>query len=30
LIVVDQGKIVADGPKEQVLANLSGGRLHVA
>jgi ATP-binding cassette subfamily C protein LapB len=30
LIVVDQGKVVADGPKEQVLANLSGGRLHVA
>jgi ATP-binding cassette, subfamily C, bacterial LapB len=27
LIVIDQGRIVADGPKEQVLAALAGGKL---
>lgn len=30
LIVVEGGKIIADGPKEQVLEALSGGKLHVA
>ena len=30
LIVVDGGRVVADGPKEQVLEALSGGKLHVA
>lgn len=30
LIVVEGGKIIADGPKEQVLDALSGGKLHVA
>ena len=30
LIVMDQGRIVADGPKDQVLAALAGRRLHVA
>jgi ATP-binding cassette subfamily C protein LapB len=30
LIVVDGGRIIADGPKEQVLEALSGGKLHVA
>jgi ATP-binding cassette subfamily C protein LapB len=30
LMVVDGGRIVADGPKEQVLEALSGGKLHVA
>ena len=29
LIVVDGGRIIADGPKEQVLEALSGGKLHV-
>lgn len=27
LIVVDEGKIVADGDKKEILAKLSGGRL---
>jgi ATP-binding cassette subfamily C protein LapB len=30
LIVLDQGRIVADGPKDQVLAALAGRKLHVA
>jgi ATP-binding cassette subfamily C protein LapB len=30
LIVMDQGRVVADGPKEQVLAALAGRKLHVA
>jgi ATP-binding cassette subfamily C protein LapB len=30
LIVVDQGRIIADGPKDQVLSHLNGGKLHVA
>jgi ATP-binding cassette subfamily C protein LapB len=30
LIVVDGGRIIADGPKEQVLEALSGGKLNVA
>lgn len=30
LIVVDNGRIVADGPKDQVLEALAGGKLHVA
>ena len=30
LLVVDGGHIVADGPKEQVLEALAGGKLHVA
>ena len=30
LIVVDQGRIVADGPKETVLAALASGKFHVA
>jgi ATP-binding cassette, subfamily C, bacterial LapB len=30
LIVVDQGRIVADGPKERVLAALAGGQIHAA
>jgi len=30
LMVVDGGHIIADGPKEQVLEALSGGKLHVA
>jgi ATP-binding cassette subfamily C protein LapB len=30
LIVVDQGRVVADGPKEQVLASLAGGKVNVA
>ena len=30
LIVMDQGRVVADGPKDQVLAALAGRRLHVA
>jgi ATP-binding cassette subfamily C protein LapB len=30
LIVLDNGKIVADGPKEQVLQALSGGKISVA
>jgi ATP-binding cassette subfamily C protein LapB len=30
LIVMDNGRIIADGPKEQVLEALSGGRIHAA
>ncbi|WP_175748258.1 type I secretion system permease/ATPase [Burkholderia ambifaria] len=30
LIVMDQGRVVADGPKDQVLAALAGRKLHVA
>lgn len=30
LLVIDNGHIVADGPKEQVLEALAGGKLHVA
>jgi ATP-binding cassette, subfamily C, bacterial LapB len=30
LIVMDQGRVIADGPKDQVLAALAGRRLHVA
>lgn len=30
LLVIDNGRIVADGPKEQVLEALAGGKLHVA
>jgi ATP-binding cassette subfamily C protein LapB len=30
LIVVEGGRIIADGPKEQVLEALSGGKLHVS
>jgi ATP-binding cassette subfamily C protein LapB len=30
LIVLDQGRVVADGPKDEVLAALAGRRLHVA
>lgn len=30
LIVMDNGRIIADGPKEQVLEALSGGRLNAA
>ena len=30
LIVMDGGRIIADGPKEQVMEALSGGKLHVA
>ena len=30
LIVMDNGLIIADGPKEQVMQALSGGKLHVA
>jgi ATP-binding cassette subfamily C protein LapB len=29
-MVVDGGRVIADGPKEQVLEALSGGKLHVA
>ncbi len=29
LIVMDNGRVIADGPKEQVLDALSGGRVHV-
>lgn len=30
LIVMDNGRVIADGPKEQVLAALSGGRINAA
>lgn len=30
LIVMDQGRVIADGPKDQVLAALAGRKLHVA
>jgi ATP-binding cassette subfamily C protein LapB len=30
LIVMDGGRVIADGPKEQVVQALSGGKLHVA
>jgi ATP-binding cassette subfamily C protein LapB len=30
LIVLDNGKVVADGPKEQVMQALSGGKVSVA
>ena len=30
LIVMDGGRVIADGPKEQVMEALSGGKLHVA
>ena len=30
LIVMDNGRIIADGPKDQVLEALSGGRVHAA
>ena len=30
LIVLDNGKVVADGPKEQVMQALAGGRINVA
>ena len=30
LIVLDSGQVIADGPKEQVMQFLSGGKLHVA
>lgn len=30
LIVMDGGQVIADGPKEQVMEALSGGKLHVA
>lgn len=30
LIVMDNGRVIADGPKEQVLEALSGGRVNVA
>lgn len=30
LIVMDGGQVIADGPKEQVMQALSGGKLHVA
>jgi ATP-binding cassette subfamily C protein LapB len=30
LIVIDRGRIIADGPKNQVISQLSGGKLHVA
>ena len=30
LIVMDGGRIIADGPKEQVLEALSGGKVHGA
>lgn len=30
LIVLDQGRVVADGPKEQVLAALAGGKINVS
>jgi ATP-binding cassette subfamily C protein LapB len=30
LLVIDNGRIVADGPKEQILKALSGGGLNVA
>ncbi|OIQ92479.1 toxin RTX-I translocation ATP-binding protein [mine drainage metagenome] len=30
LIVMDNGRVIADGPKEQVLAALSGGRVNAA
>lgn len=30
LLVIDNGHVVADGPKEQVLEALAGGKLHVA
>jgi ATP-binding cassette subfamily C protein LapB len=30
VIVMDQGRVVADGPKDQVLAALAGRKLHVA
>ena len=30
LIVMDGGRIIADGPKEQVMEALAGGKLHVA
>jgi ATP-binding cassette subfamily C protein LapB len=30
LIVIDQGRVVADGPKEMVLAALAGGKINVA
>ena len=30
IIVIDQGRVVADGPKDQVLAALAGGKLNVA
>lgn len=29
LIVMDQGRVIADGPKEQVLAALAGGKINV-
>ncbi|MBK4733834.1 type I secretion system permease/ATPase [Noviherbaspirillum pedocola] len=30
VIVIEQGRVVADGPKEAVLAALAGGKIHVA
>ena len=30
LIVLDGGKVVADGPKEQVMQALAGGKINVA
>ena len=30
LIVIDQGRVVADGPRDAVLAALAGGKLSVA
>ena len=30
LIVMDGGRVIADGPKDQVMEALSGGKLHVA
>jgi ATP-binding cassette subfamily C protein LapB len=30
LIVIDGGRVVADGPKEQVLQALAGGKINVA
>jgi ATP-binding cassette subfamily C protein LapB len=30
LIVLDNGKVVADGPKDQVMQALSGGKITVA
>jgi ATP-binding cassette subfamily C protein LapB len=30
LIVIDQGRVVADGPKDQVLAALAAGKVAVA
>lgn len=29
LIVLDNGRVIADGPKDQVLAALAGGKIHV-